>query len=176
MIKKEEFKVIEKYTKSCIIVATMFLLIWFSSKSIVYSMENKVPELYVITKGRVTNADILKKSTSLDAFNYSSPVDYVEKYDIPYIRVESGEEIELQTQNLKTVKPKEVNKEDVYLKEFIGFDETTMKDAEILSVEVKNVAKIKMKVPKEPGEYIYQLVVKYNNKSIDYVFKVKVGE
>lgn len=176
MVKKEEIKTLEKYAKICVILGTMFLLIWFSSKSIVYSMEHKVPQLYVITKGRVTNADILKKATNLDSLNYFCPVEYVEKYDIPYVKVEKGEEIELQTEKLASVKPEKIKKENIYLKQFKNMDKDSMQDAEITSAEIENISKIKIKAPEEVGDYIYQLVVKYNNKSIDYVFRVKVGE
>lgn len=176
MVKKKDFKIIDKYVKvlSCILI--LFLIVWFSSKSLVYSIANQVPDLYVITGKGIKTANVLKKSTDVETFNYSCPVEYVEKEEVQCINVKKGQNIELQTENLNFITPMKIKKDEIYFKVFNGFSKKTMQDVKVENIKTEKVTNISFKAPNEIGDYIYQILIRYDKKNIDYVFRIRVGE
>ena len=177
MIKKKYLKKMDSYIKGLCCILILFLIVWFSAKSLVYSLENQVPELYVITGSKkVETAKVLKKASNLETYNYRDPVDFVEREEVQSLNVKKGQNIELQSERINSIIPKNIKKEDIYFKVFTGFDRDSMKDVKIENIMTKNVTNITFKVPEEVGEYIYQIVIRYNNKNVDYVFRIRVGE
>lgn len=177
MIKKKYLKKLDNYVKilSCILI--LFLIVWFSSKSLVYSITSQVPTLYILTgNDKINTAEVLKKAANLDTFNYKCPVEFVKEKEVQCINVKKGQKIELQNEKINYVKAKKINTSDIYFKMFTGLDKSTMKDVKILDAKTKGVTSIIFKVPEEPGEYTYQIVIRYDKKNIDYVFRIRVGE